>query len=161
MKPSHTSPGQARKSLLWWPCSEGFRGPRRPRIIGPITRFACYSSMRQRSRPRARYPDDVSSTPASTRPQSDPTRTCQSTRRSTMTRATPWMPAGVPAVMRGRRLAVATTLVVAYATITARTEARAPTCRDLRPLANTSSTPSSHRGTYRRPTSRNTWGNEP
>ena len=33
-----------------------------------------------------------------------------------------------------------TTLVVADATIVARTEARALTCLDLRPLANTSST---------------------
>jgi len=42
---------------------------------------------------------------------------------------------------------VATTLVEVDATIVARTKARALTCRDLRPLANTSSTSSSHRDT--------------
>ena len=48
---------------------------------------------------------------------------------------------------------MATTLIVADATTAARTEARALTCRDLRLLADTSSTPPSHRGTDCRPTS--------
>ena len=51
---------------------------------------------------------------------------------------------------------MATTLIVVDATIAARTEAQALTCQDLRPLANTSSTPSSHHGTDRQPTSQNT-----
>ena len=173
MKPSHTSPQQARTSLLWRPCSRGFQGPRRLRIIRPIVRFTRYSSVWWCSRLRACCPNDASLTPASTRPQSDPTRTYQSTRRgkaasyvlrsrcmsvsaATMTHATPSMPTGMPTVMRGRRLAVATTLIVVDATTAARTEARALTCWDLRPLADTSSTLFSHRGTDRRPTSQNT-----
>ena len=155
MKPSHTLPGQARTSLLQQPCFVGFRGPRRPISIGPITRFTRYLSVRRRNRPRAHYLDDMSSMPASTRPQSDLTRTHQSTRRrkvvgyapwswcmsvsgATATRATPSMPADVPMAIRGWGLAVATTLVMVDSTTVVRTEARALTCRDLRRLADTS-----------------------
>jgi len=122
MKPSHTSPEQARTSLLRWPCSGIFRGPRHPRIVGPIARFTHYSSVRRRNRPKARCPDKASLMPASARPQSNPTGTCLSTRRnkvvgraprsrcmsvlaSTVMRATPSTPIGVPTAMRGRRLA--------------------------------------------------------
>ena len=139
----------------------------------PIARFARYSSVWWHSRPRARCLDDASLTPASARPQSNPTGMCLSTRLSktaghtpwsrcmsvsvtTMTHATPSMPVGMPTALRGRGLAAATTLVVADATIAARTEARALSCRDLRPLADSSSTPSSHHGTDHRPTSQNT-----
>ena len=85
---------------------------------------------------------------------------CMNVSASTVTRATPSTPVGVPTEMQGRRLATATTLVMADTTTTARTEARASTFRDLRPLADTSSTPSSHRGTDHRPTSRNTLGKQ-
>ena len=131
--------------------------------------------MRWHSRPRASCPNDASSTPASAHPQSGPTGTCQSIRHSnaaghvprsrcmdistsTMTHATPSTPAGVPVEMRWRRLAMATTLIVADATTAARTEARAPTNRGLRPSANTSSTLPSRQGTDHQPTSQNTLG---
>ena len=55
---------------------------------------------------------------------------------------------------------MATTLVVADTTIAARTEARAPSCPDLRPLADTPSTLPSHRGTDHQLTSQNTQGKQ-
>ena len=53
---------------------------------------------------------------------------------------------------------MATILVMEDAMTSVRTEAQAPAYRDLRPSANTSSTPSSHHGTDHRLTSRNTLG---
>ena len=150
MKPSHTLLGQARTSLLWRPYFLGFRGPRRPRIVGPIVRFARYSSMRRRSKPKARCLDDVSSTPAGACPRSDLTRTHQSTRHrkaagyapwswcmsvlaATMTRTTPSTPIGVPMAMRGRELAVASPSLVSLqarlrASRVSRSSRRLPRC---------------------------------
>ena len=53
---------------------------------------------------------------------------------------------------------MATTLIMVDAMTAVRTKARAPTCRDLRPLADTSSAPSFHYGTDHQPISQNTLG---
>ena len=87
-----------------------------------------------------------------------PRSQCMSVSASTVTHTTPWTPIGVPTAMRGRKLAVATTLVVVDATTVARTEARAPACWDLRPSADTSSTPPSRHGINHQPTSQNSLG---
>jgi len=78
---------------------------------------------------------------------------CMSVLASTMTHVTPWMPVGMDEAMRERKPAATTIVVATDATIVVRTGARAPTGRDLRPSANTSSTPPSDRVTDRRPTS--------
>jgi len=84
---------------------------------------------------------------------SAPQSRCISVSAATVTHATPSTPTGVPTMTREREVATAITLIVADATIVARTKARALAYRGLRPLANTSSMPSSHHGTDRQPSS--------
>ena len=61
---------------------------------------------------------------------------------------------------RERELAMATTLIMVDAMRALRTEARALAYQDLRPSADTSSTPPSHHGTDHQSTSQNTLGKQ-
>ena len=140
MGPSLTSLGQARTSPLRRPCFTAFQRPRRSRIAGPAKKFASYSSVRWRSRWKARCLGDVSSTPASARPQCVPPRThrytrhrqaagsvplfrCTNVSAATATHAAPSMPADAPTVTQEKEPATAIILDAEDATTTERIEA--------------------------------------
>ena len=170
MRPFLTSLGQARTLPLQWPCFMAFQRPQRPRIVGPTTKYARCSSVQRRSRRKACYPGNTSLTPSSVHPQYILPGTHQSTKHhkaagsalrpryisvstTTAMHATPSTPVGTPTVTRGKEPTMAIILDAADATIAARTGARVPACLALGPLADTSSTLRSPRGTDRPPIS--------
>ena len=175
MKPFLTSLGQARTSPPQWPCFMAFQRPRCTRIVGPTTKYARCSSMRQRSKRKARCLGDVSSTPASVHPRYIPPGTHQSTKHHkvagsalwpryisvstvTMMHAAPSTPADAPTATQEKEPAAAIILVTADATTAARTKARATACRGLKPSAVTSSTLPSRQGIGHQATSQGTLG---
>ena len=136
-------------------------------------RFTRYSSVQRRSRLRARCLDDTSSTQAIVHPQSAPAGMHQSTRRretigssprswctnvsaATATHVALLMPVDAPTATREKEPVTAIILIAAGATTAARTEARAPACRALRPSVGTTSTLLSHQGIDRLPISLST-----
>ena len=167
---SFTSLGQARTSLQRRPCCTAFRRPRRPRIAAPVEKFARCSSVRRRSRRKARCLDDVNPTLASARPRYVPPRTRPFTRRrqatgsaplsqyinvsaTAVTCAAPSTPVGALTAMKEKKPIAAIIHDTADATTAARTGARVPACLALGPSADTSSTLRSPRGTDRPPIS--------
>ena len=169
MKPFLTSLGQAKTSPSQRPYFMAFQRPQRPRIVGPTTKFTRCLSMQRHSRRRARCLGDASSTPASAHPRCAPLGTHLSTKRhkatgsalqsryinvsaTTTTSAAPSTPADAPTMTQEKEPDMATTLGAVDATTAARIGVRAPASQDLKPSADTSSTPLSHQGIDHPPT---------
>ena len=150
LEPARTSPQRP-------PCCMVSRRPRRPRIDALIGRFARCSSAQPRSRRKVRCLDDANPTPASAHLQCIPPRTHPYTKHRRPAGSPPsslYINASavaatyvasstlgdVPTATREKQRAAAIIPDVAGATTATRTEARAPSCQALRPLAGTSST---------------------
>jgi hypothetical protein len=172
-----SSLGPARTSPLRRPCSRGSLSQRPPRSARPSGRSASCSIARRSIRRRARRHDGAGPTPANVRPPGETPGTHPSTRHHmargpptcprymsvlapSVTLVSSWTPVDMEGWMGGRRPTTDTTLVVADATMSTRTGARALHRRGLKVSPGTSSARCSHSGTARRPTSSSTLGNQ-